>query len=57
MYKRGKNVLKINNRVSAKFIPVNFEFFHQTCLLGTNTLINFFDFFSTRHAYLGRHVY
>ena len=45
MYKRGKNVLKINNRVSAKFIPVNFEFFHQTCLLGTNTLINFFDFF------------
>ena len=40
-----KIVLKINNRVSAKFIPVNFGFFHQTCLLGTNTLINFFDFF------------
>ena len=28
-----------------KFIPVNFGFFHQTCLLGTNTLINFFYFF------------
>ena len=56
MYIDGKNVLKINNRVSAKFIPVNFWFpTRQTYLAPTDLLI--FWTFSKRQTYLGRHDY